>query len=318
MVKLLKILILLLICPQLYCQIDRFEKRIYLVDVTASMEGKGSVQTPNIFSDVKKGLVSAISAINNDNTEIVIIPFTNKPHSVKSFLSSNKTEILEYVQQLKIESGDTNIADAWTSGVKQLDSTKVNYLFLLTDGLHNYGPDKNVLFNYIRDWHNLADNKYYFAFYVMLTDFAEEQEIVQIVDESNQIWVIKSMDVNISFIRTDLLRTANVKDNKNVKIFFSSNNNDNFNSEVNFTVQLENNPYYKLANIQKNFETNNNYISFDVVEQLPILKIPISTDLKLDIIYNKEKYPLLFFTPQSVNFKIVNQGVRKMTIKETK
>ena len=313
MTKFLKILIFLLACPQLYSQADRLEKRIYLVDVTGSMVGKGSVKTPNIFADVKKELASAINAIENNDTEIVIITFTNKPRSVRSFLSGDKPEILDYIQMLKIESGNTNIADAWALGTQHLDSTKVNYLFLLTDGLHNCGPGKEVLYKHMRDWHTMADNKYYFAFYLLLSPQAREQKVAQIIDESKQIWLIESMDVKASFIKTDLIRTANIRYNKNVNIRFSSNNNDLFNAD--FTIQLENNPYYTLSNIQKHFEKNSVNISFDVIEQLPILEMPISTDLKLSILYDKERYPLLFFKPEPIDFKIENHGDRKMTIK---
>ena len=39
------------------------EKRIYLVDVTASMEGKGEVETPDIFQTVKESLAETIQQI---------------------------------------------------------------------------------------------------------------------------------------------------------------------------------------------------------------------------------------------------------------
>ena len=39
------------------------ENRIYLVDVTASMIGKGNVKTPDIFSKVKEGLLETINNI---------------------------------------------------------------------------------------------------------------------------------------------------------------------------------------------------------------------------------------------------------------
>ena len=51
-----------------YAQINKAEKRIYLFDVTASMEGKGVVQTANVFSSVKRNLQHSIELIKNKNT----------------------------------------------------------------------------------------------------------------------------------------------------------------------------------------------------------------------------------------------------------
>ena len=52
------------------------EKRIYLVDVTASMEGKGEVETPDIFQTVKESLAETIQQIYDTTTVIEIIPFS--------------------------------------------------------------------------------------------------------------------------------------------------------------------------------------------------------------------------------------------------
>ena len=66
---------------ELYAQTITSEKRIYLFDVTKSMIGRGSVNTPNIFDEVKKSLEEAVDDIADSRTEIVIIPFTDKPVS---------------------------------------------------------------------------------------------------------------------------------------------------------------------------------------------------------------------------------------------
>lgn len=127
------------------------EKRIYLIDVTASMEGKGTVQTPDIFNKVKAELKDAITSIDNPTTEVVIIPFTNVPHEPVKGTIREKSILIEGIENLSIKKGDTNIADAWNSGLQEVDSTRINYIFLLTDGLHNCGPEKKILYERLRN-----------------------------------------------------------------------------------------------------------------------------------------------------------------------
>ena len=59
------------------------EKRIYLLDVTKSMIGRGSVNTPNIFEDVKRSLQEAIDEIESLPVEIDVSNlFSNREYKV--------------------------------------------------------------------------------------------------------------------------------------------------------------------------------------------------------------------------------------------
>lgn len=290
------------------------EKRVYLLDVTASMEGRGIVETPNIFDNVKNQLSNSLSNITYPQTEIVIVPFTE---SIFSPIRGNITQIDSLVSEISkigIEKGDTNIADAWEYGISELDSTKVNYLFLLTDGLHNHGVEKEVLYKRLQEWQDIAKDKYMFAFYVMLTPNAKEMEIIEIIESTNKLWAIESMNVNVSFINSTLNLKSNINNDKKVRIDFSSQNNEVFNSGLQLNIRLEENPFYELCNLNSNII--NKYVEFEIKELLPRIQIPIETQQKLYLEYDKEKNPLVFFTPEIINFSIVNKGVRIMTINE--
>lgn len=291
------------------------EKRIYIVDVTASMQGKGIVQTANIFDKVKSELSNAVDSINNADTEISIIPFTDRPHMAINGNTSDKTKLLDDISKIDIKKGDTNIADAWTAGISEIDSTRINYLFLLTDGLHNNGPEKEVLYERLKEWTNFAQDKYYFAFYVMLTPNAREQEICDIVDATDQMWLIESMNVNVAFINSPLSIQANIKDNKTIKHSFTTNNQAAFNQNMELNLFLEDNAFYKIENSTQNL-SNDGSVQFNLVELKPHAEIPLDIQLKLHIEYDKKKYPMIFFTPEQLNFRIINKGIRKMTIKE--
>lgn len=311
-------LILTIVCilsaQDAFSQIVLQEKRIYLVDVTASMTGKGVVKTPDIFNKVKNELKFAIESIRNPDTEITIIPFTNTPHNIIQGSMMKKDSLLIGIENLSIKKGDTNIADAWSRGLQEIDSTRINYIFMLTDGLHNCGPEKEILYERLGEWQHIANNKYYFAFYVMLTPNAKEQEICRIVDSTNQMWLIESTNVNATFIKSNLNIQANIKDQKTVKLPFVISNPNATMDELDFDLQLNENPYYKITNIRPTFDKG--YVLFDIIELKPLIDLPIEVQSKLSITYNKEKNYMTFFTPEIINFKIINRGIREMTIKE--
>ena len=45
---------------------------------------------------------------------------------------------------------------------------RVNYMFLLTDGLHNIGPSKEELVHTLQQWETLSRSKYFFSFYLKI------------------------------------------------------------------------------------------------------------------------------------------------------
>lgn len=302
------------ISQTLLAQNFRQEKRIYILDVTASMEGKGVVETPDIFEHVKKELQDAVEAIDNPNTEVVIVPFTNVPHEPVRGVISKRDSLIRDIQLLSIKKGDTNIVDAWSRGIEEIDSTRVNYIFLLTDGLHNCGPKKEDLYERLKQWEVLSKNKYYFAFYVMLTPNAKEQEICQIADSTNQMWLIESMNVNVTFISSSLNVQVNIKEKKTVRLPFYVSNKRLSSNDLEFSLEMEENPYYALTKFRSFIDQG--YVLFNIKELKPLMDLPIETWLKLYVKYDKEKYYMTFFTPEIINFKVINRGVREMTITE--
>jgi hypothetical protein len=148
----------------------------------------------------------------------------------------------------------------------------------------------------------------------MLTPNAKEQEIVQIIDNSEQIWLIESMDVNALFIRTDFVLRTNIHDNKKVNILFSINRQNYLTEDFDFSIKMEDNPHYQITDVENNL-VKGNQVNFNILEKVPLLSIPTHTILGIDIVYDKVKYPLVFFTPEHINFEILNKGIRKMEIK---
>lgn len=306
MKKISLILLFALFCSihSSYGQYNLSEKRIYLLDITASMEGRGMVETPNIFDDVKQKLSNAVSQIGNDNTEVVIIPFTNVPYEPIRGYTNNIDSLVNQIDQIGIKRGDTNIADAWSRGIAEISPSKINYLFLLTDGLHNDTHESSVLYERLRGWGDVSKDNYFFAFYVMLTPNAKEQEICNIVDELDQMWLIESMDVGVTFITTTLNISNNVNNSKIVRINLESKKRDIQYNNIGLNIEIDDNPYYKIDSV--NAHLNEGYIDFELVELIDKIDIPIEYDAKIKISYNKKENPLLFIIPEVLNFNMLN------------
>ena len=79
--RIIALLVFFLLCEAGQAQSYLKEKRIYLLDVTASMVGEGVVETPNIFNDVKEQLKNTLDNVESTHTEIVVVPFTDVVHN---------------------------------------------------------------------------------------------------------------------------------------------------------------------------------------------------------------------------------------------
>lgn len=291
------------------------ERRIYLIDLTRSMKGFNGAE--DIFDGVKQQLSETINEITDTTSEIVFIPFTDKPLDIFHEKIAQKPAILKYISELDTKHGDTNILDAWKKGEEFLDSTKINYLFMLTDGVHNTGAPIDRLYKKLADWHLRVDGKYEFAFYVLLSENAREKEISRIVEFSKQMWLVPSMNIHTDFIIGKMNLGVNIIKNSKVRLHLSCTNPEIFNKGFKFKISFPENKYYRIKNATNVLDTNGN-ISFEIEKLKPQKELPISFHTKIQISYDKEKYPFIFFTPEEYNLNIVNVGTRIMSVKKLK
>ena len=86
-------------------------RRIYVWDVTWSMQGQGSyidesgskVKTEDIWNEVKNAIIEDIKGIYDKTTEIVIIPFQHRlilEHMKEAFADEQgKKQLIDFVKQ---------------------------------------------------------------------------------------------------------------------------------------------------------------------------------------------------------------------------
>lgn len=309
--------ILSLLCAFSTCIAQDFlpEKRIYLLDVTASMAGVEGNE--NVFDTVKVQLRNAILDTKEDPTsEVVVIPFAHKAFPA---LSGDCEKMLQELKELPTYRKNTNITAAWEVGLEQLDSTKLNYLFLLTDGSHNFDKDTTRLHNGLRSWNQIADGKPYYAFYLMLTQKAsKDQNIRAIANEVNQMWNIESLNVNATFAKTTLRpKTVNVFDRKIIKIPVMCNHLDIILNLDTLNVSIPENYFYAIDHAWiEPHPTDSRFamVCASIIEKRPKIEMAESLRLPFSISFDRDRFPLVFFTPEVYDIIIKNKGKNTCTI----
>ena len=112
---------------------------IYMIDLSGSMAGYHS--DINVFKKEITQLSNALSSLDSE-IETIIIPFAEKPAET---LRGNGNELSEKVKDFKVLKGKSDIYTAWYTGIKEIDTSKRNLLFLITDGHQNCGVDTRNL-----------------------------------------------------------------------------------------------------------------------------------------------------------------------------
>ncbi len=214
------------------------ERRVYYLDVTASMTGFNGSE--NIWDSVTNNLKSAIRAISNESTEIVIKTFTDVNHPIMKIASEKatkegKSKIYNCIDELapsKNTKCHTDIFVPFEDFYKhEITLTKVDYFFLMTDG-NQVQSGINELTSAITEWNkkNNDGEKHIYGFYVMLCNAAYSQNIENLIAPQKHLWTVKSANVNINLIRpekTSFVCNIREKNKRHIDIPMSGNiNND--------------------------------------------------------------------------------------------
>lgn len=171
------------------------EKRIYLLDLSGSMIGQGSVRTDAVFAKAVSELKNTVEWVGSE-ADFVIIPFDEHPQQSISGSSTDKNSIIRKIDGLAVQNSNTDIASAWEKGLTELDSSKINYLFLISDGYHNRGVPKQELYKVLREWPSEISDIDAEAYFVLLSPGYRVTEVCRIFDESERMHVVESMNVS--------------------------------------------------------------------------------------------------------------------------
>lgn len=220
---------------------DLPERRVYYLDVT------GSMAEHKIWSPVKENLKRAIDNISDPDTEIIVIPFTDSQHGLGRVWAgkatrADKDRIKGEIDNVGYErSCSTNLGLPLNDFLnKRMDPSKVNYMFLMTDGIPE--QEKNKFLSDIDSWGNRALGNAY-GFYVKLHNDARHPMVSQKIKRQNvnRLWEVGDASIDINLIRAKDFPVFNPRNEHSVSIPFSG----KFDPK-NMKVNLDENPYYKL------------------------------------------------------------------------
>ena len=247
------------------------ERRIYLWDVTMSMQGYGGCK--NIWNDVKTKLIKDIDGIMDPETEIILLPFQHKiiDSITVTATAAGKNELKNYIYRFDLprlwvgnastgheiengERGKTTMTKLYAPIIQCVNSfinnDKTNVLVIMTDGVSDFPDDQNK-FEYLinKEWCDLAVKKDIYAFYFMLTPNA----VIEKINEKD-VCRIKTVDPDQSitlttfFLKPDESIKYNVKDDfdKPIKVHFTYNTLNKIEDRYVIHVKSNNNDFFDI------------------------------------------------------------------------
>lgn len=318
------------IIPEMMGQSCQFkdEKRIYLWDVTLSMKGYQD-KTPNIYDKVVQALKKDINSIIDEQTEVIVLPFQTKVldrWSVKA-TREGKRELIANIENFENnEVTNTNITLPMKEVMNTLvDPGKRNVLILLTDGEQNAkGYPLDVLLELIRKWCAFAERNDAHAFYVMLTSFAVNDQLVRVIDETCRInkIITDPNDINLNFV--ELLPQENLKFNikddvgKKIRLKIDCKKKVTIPKDVRLHIYCNNNPHVAIDQVAS---VINGVLEFEVKlkQAYEDMKNALPQDMNERVIVHIEieeaaKYPLLQLMRENVGLELINKPEKTLKV----
>lgn len=172
---------------------------IYIFDCTRSMLGDEFKQGtgPNLWNPARQALDRTISRqVAQPGSHYTIIPFQDKVLKTYSFDNTNyqklKTDLDKDLNGYIDNITNTNLYDAFVSGMAACDPNMQNRVYLLTDGEDNV-RGMEALLDAISKWCSSHRNTRFF--YVMLNDVAaRDGRIDQVMMNCSDAYTVKCRD----------------------------------------------------------------------------------------------------------------------------
>lgn len=168
------------------------DKKVYLIDVSGSMIGEGSVPTFNVFQSSINELKNAI-LVMEDGVEVVIIPFADNVHQPIVGYSSDKEYLLKQIDSIRVSGKRTDLIKAFSAAIKEIDSVVETEVYFITDGFHNGQKDTNVLFSKLNDYPNSTQACNCTLYYYLTDGQYRDMTVCKIFDKNNNMELVESL-----------------------------------------------------------------------------------------------------------------------------
>lgn len=225
------------------------ERRIYLWDVTISMVGatanssfpkanpSAGVGNPiysynedieyykekeDIFNPTREALINSIKAIEDEDCQIVVLPYDREIRTVfevPSATDQNKEAIIKQIETWSaLRSAGTYTGKCLAETIdKHFKSGRLNRVILLTDGNCSTGDDEKVLLDIVREWDQsnvhskYVDNR---LVYVMLTSAVNDVDVLTAFekkDEDSGVTTVESLEDLANYVSFSLSNLSHEK-----------------------------------------------------------------------------------------------------------
>lgn len=242
--KRITICISLLLFSMLVFANKSLERRIYYLDCSYSM-----VSPNKIWEGVCENLIKAIDNVEDENTELYVIPFAiDGAHhkQLNAFCEKASQNGKEYLKrQIRSIKPSTHSMTYHSDPIKDFYNNNrvidggITYMFLMTDGQNEESPD--LFMPELRRWGSKFGSKEVYGFYVMLNDAAKNIAVEKIIEGEKHLWKVNTADVDINLIRIQNECIYNKRTDKYVDIPFSGQL-----KNIKLEIAIENN-YYKIV-----------------------------------------------------------------------
>lgn len=328
--RLLLLVAVLAMSANMLSQQSRFknERRIYLWDVTLSMKGYKE-RTPDIYDKVITALEKDINSIIDEQTEVWVLPFQTKileKWNVKATIAGKK-EIIGKIKTFNNKDvTNTNITVPMTEVMNSLiKPDKRNVLILLTDGEQNAkNYPLETLLDVIRKWCDFAEKNDAYAFYVMLTQFAKNDRLIEAIDGACRMYKGEGTDFNfVELLPQDNIK-YNIKDDmgKKISLKVDCKKRVTIPEDLKIRCYCEPNPYVDLDQatvvnngmIELKLKPKQNYDSLRQV-------LPIDTNEKIILhfeVENEDLHPLVSLLNKECSLELINkpEKILKVYVKD--
>lgn len=289
------LLIILVIFPlNIHSQILK-EKRVYYLDCSYSMVSN------KIWDDVCDNIKKAIDNINDETTELVVVPFALDGKGSIYTLKEMATDAGKKALKQKIDgivpskSSMTYHSIPWKDFYGKVDPSKVTYMFFMTDGQNEEKPDPMP--SEMRKWGEKYGNKNVYGFYVMLHNAAKNNEIERIADEQPYLWKVETASIDIRLIRLVTRAKFNVRNDKYIDIPVLGDMNG-----LKFDCKMDSPCSYKVDKI----EGKDGKLKVYIKGTKPIAQLPIEENCKMKVtMTGGDKFT--FLVTESIEVKCVNE-----------
>ena len=296
------------------------EKRIYLLDVTLSMQGYGDNE--DIYDEVIDALIDDINKVTDPNVEIVVMPFQEgilAEHASKA-TTEGKTMLIQKIKEYK----DTYKAVTYTNILvpfkyaveNYVDPKKSNIIMIMTDGKHNdKSSPKSLLIKEIKKWGTLTESVNAYAFYIILTTKADDQELNDLIEGTKGIDVIDNTGKK-NFTVCQLTPQAEVAYNTKEDVNNGCQMQIRCNQDSypdNLVVHIEAHNEYVDINSDQTIEDGK--VKFDVNTLTSLSEMPEKFDLDIYLsLKNNNSSDRIFLVKENSKLTIINKKEKVLKI----